>query len=219
MFFYSKYISIILIFFLSILSSLESIDSPEKTNQQINCWKRSLDTIKKESNNNSDHLQHLPPQNIEKEIDFNIKSEAINVAKDILNKDRGYGTQIKICLDKVIMLHHEGKHRANASYFTTGICEDIKNLLIFSSENADQHFTFQDKRTGKKLMVLIKEISQQKSLEILKKNYIGFDEKLRSPRNHVVLCFDINGVNKLSDINNNGYFTTAYPCRKDQKFN
>lgn len=137
--------------------------------------------------------------NIDEDIDENDINHAITIAKNILSRNN----QLENGVNNIMQDHSLSKHSSGDSYFITDDCDEIKKIIISVSSDPDK-FKFYTKGKNYRLAIS-KKIEQN----------IGYDEKHSIERSRVVLCFGINGMNKLSDSQKTGGFLTGFPAREN----
>lgn len=147
-------------------------------------------------------------------IDYSNLAVAKTVASNILNIKRGEKTLLEYGLIDIMGDHSQKTHESGDSYFLTDDIERIKELISFVILNAESHNFFTTKR-GRDRLAIRKTISEIEALKIFNTNNIGYDERNSRYRNHVILCFDVTGVMKLSDSTHQGGFITAFPTREN----
>jgi hypothetical protein len=140
---------------------------------------------------------------------------AQNIADNILYIDKGHGRYLDLGIQRAIINDHtQDHHRVGDSYFKSNSAEEIRNLIRFVIRDADS-YNFYD-RNHRYRLAIRKTLSHAEAQNLFHNDTIGYDERYREDRNHVIVCFDITGIDSMSDSTVRGAFLTAFPGREDQ---
>ena len=147
-------------------------------------------------------------------FDTNSLADAKSIASNILSIVRNTKSLMQYGIIDIIKDHSIDHHEAGDSYFLTNDATQIETLINYVISNATAHKFFTTTR-GKDRLALRKTITQAEALNIFNKDNIGYDERFSGYRNHVIICFDVTGILKLSDSTQKGGFLTAFPSREN----
>jgi hypothetical protein len=138
---------------------------------------------------------------------------ARNLGDNIAHIKRGGGTTLELALNDIMNDHTQSHHKANDSYFRTDSRDEVKQILNLVIANPDRYEIYQ---SGSRMrMNLRKTIAVDDVRRIMKHDNVGYDNSNNTYVNHVVLVFDITGINNLADSLKKGAFLTAFPTREN----
>ncbi len=148
-------------------------------------------------------------------IDFENINHAKTIANNILNIEVKGVKKIEYGVNYIIKDHSKYKHYNGDTYFITDSRDEIKSLIQLCVSDPDNFkFYTVKKEVIRPRLAISKKISKEDAKSILREEHIG---ELRGvTKNSIIfLCFDLMGVDTLSDSTIKGGFLTGFPCSEN----
>jgi hypothetical protein len=125
-------------------------------------------------------------------------TSALHLAKNLVDNIINTDNKLDYAVYNVILKDHSlSSHKGDKSYFMTDDPAAIRAMIKFVIGNADGFNVYSEK--GRNRLNIWKRITQSQSKMLFGTDNIGFDAKYNAVRDEVVLCFDITGIEDLSD--------------------